>query len=463
MKNFLKSKEFLQFCKSAFDNVPVAIDFLDEEGTMIYINQAFSDFLEIPIEEMINRKVTDINPTSKFMESLQSKKSDIAARHFFQNGKDAICHRIVIMDGEENLYGGMGMILFDHVNDMKEMIKKYEQLDKKIEMYKREIASQNRTKYTLSDIRGVSRGIEKCKKEVRKIAKLNINTLITGESGVGKELFAHSIHERSNRSPMPFVTVNCSAIVENLFESEFFGYEAGAFTGADSKGRMGKFELANGGTLFLDEIGDMPLPMQAKLLRALQEKEIIRVGGSSPIEVDIRVIGATHQNLKEMIEEGKFREDLYYRLNVYNLQIPPLRERPEDIPELAKMILEEFQGENKIRREISDEAMALLQSSRLSGNVRELKNIILKSCIYTESEIIDEGDIKIFLNGNGAVKEKQKDTWQHKVKSTEKEMMAKALKDCYFNKTKAAKMLNMSRTTFYRKMKEYNLQEKEEP
>lgn len=464
MDNFLKTEEFLQFCKSAFDHIPIAIDFIDEEGTMIYINPAFSSFLEIPVEDMLNRKINDIDNTSKFVKNLSSKRSDIAVKHRFANGKDAICHRIVILDKFGNLYGGMGMILFDHVSDMKEMIKKYEQLDKKVEMYKREIAKQHRTKYSLADIKGKSRLIENCKREVEKISPLNINVLISGESGVGKELFAHSIHNMSNRSHMPFVTVNCSAVVESLFESEFFGYEGGTFTGADPNGKMGKFELANGGTLFLDEIGDMPFAMQAKLLRVLQEKEILRVGGINPIEIDVRIISATHKDLKKMVEEEKFREDLYYRLNIYNLQIPPLRERIEDIPILVQMMLDEFLHDNGIYRGIDDEALQLLQSSSLNGNVRELKSIILRSCVHTEEVIIQEKDVRQFIRDENEDSQKETQTpaqpgglFKKEVSKLEREIILQTLQKCQFNKKRAAEILNIPRTTFYRKLKSLNL------
>lgn len=456
MDNFLKTEEFLQFCKSAFDHIPIAIDFIDEEGNMIYINPAFSSFLEIPVEDMLNRKINDIDNTSKFIHNLANKTSDIAVKHRFSNGKDAVCHRIVILDKSGNLYGGMGMILFDHVNDMKEMLKKYEQLDRKVEMYKREIAKQHRTKYSLSDIKGKSKLIEICKKEVKKIAPLNVNVLITGESGVGKELFAHSIHNMSNRFQMPFVTVNCSAVVESLFESEFFGYEGGTFTGADPKGKMGKFELANGGTLFLDEIGDMPFAMQAKLLRVLQEKEILRVGGINPIEIDVRIISATHKDLKKLVEEGKFREDLYYRLNIYNLHIPALRERSEDIPVLVQMMLDEFLHDNGMYRGIDENALHFLQSSSLHGNVRELKSIILRSCVHTEEVIIQEKDIRHFLREEQN-HSRQKGIFKKEISKHERELILETLKDCRFNKTKAADILNIPRSTFYRKLKNLNL------
>ncbi|MDI3310732.1 MAG: sigma 54-interacting transcriptional regulator [Thermoanaerobacterium sp.] len=343
---------------------------------------------------------------------------------------------------------------------MKKVIEKCEMLDKQLKLYKKEFANLNKAKYNLDDIHGISPQINACKKKVLKIAKVNLNVLIEGESGVGKELFAQSIHNESDRSNYPFVSVNCSAIPETLFEAELFGYEDGSFTGAKKGGKMGKFELANGGTVFLDEIGDMPLQLQAKLLRVIQEKEIVRIGGNIPISIDVRIISATHKNLKQMVSDGTFREDLYYRLNILSLVIPPLRERRDDIPILAESFVEDFYKETGIFKKLSNEVLESLKVYEWPGNVRELKNVIDKLCVNSEKVQIDIGDLQEFLGHNFG---KNKITDRHHdlnalVKEYEKKIILKVLKECNNNKSKAARELNIPRITLYRKIKEYNLE-----
>ncbi|MCY6960141.1 sigma-54 interaction domain-containing protein [Clostridium brassicae] len=457
----LNTKEFLEFCHSAFDNIPIAIDFLDKDGKMIYINKSFSDFLQIPIENMIGRIVTDINPTSKFMKSLKNKRADIATPHKFPNGKEAICHRIPIIDDRGNLVGGLGMILFEEIQNMKDILDKYELLNKELKLYKNEIAKFNKTTYSLDNIIGKSSSIIKCKNDVKKFAKVKFDVLIKGESGVGKELFAHAIHAESERHNMPFVRIDCSSIPESLLESEFFGYEEGSFTGTKKGGSIGKFELANGGTIFLDEIGEMPYHMQAKLLRVLQEKEIIRIGGKKVIPLDIRVISATNRNLEKMVIDGKFREDLYYRINVLSIEVPPLRERKEDMKFLVEEFLSNFHKELGILRKIPDNIMDILNEYLWPGNIRELKNVINKICVSADDVNVGINDLPEFflqdsikqninLSGMGL---------NEVINAVEAETIKSALSQCNYNKSQAAKLLKIPRNTLYRKINELNIKD----
>ncbi|MDF2879905.1 MAG: PspF2 [Clostridiaceae bacterium] len=283
---------------------------------------------------------------------------------------------------------------------------------------------------------------------------MNLNVLISGESGVGKELFAHAIHNESERANAPFVTINCSAIPENLLESELFGYEEGAFTGAKKGGNIGKFEIANGGTIFLDEIGDMPYYMQAKILRTLQEKEIVRVGGQRTIPIDARVISATHKNLITMINHGEFREDLYYRINVLNIDVPPLRNRKDDIKALIDEFLLRFYKESGIYRKIPNSIMKILINYSWPGNVRELKNVVDKMCVSAENVNIDLNDLpKFLLNESIMGKINIEDIGLNAiVNNVEKELIESTLKQCNYNKSEAAKMLKIPRVTLYRKI-----------
>jgi transcriptional regulator with PAS, ATPase and Fis domain len=285
------------------------------------------------------------------------------------------------------------------------------------------------------------------------------SVLLTGDSGTGKELFAKAIHFHGNRSSQPFVKVNCAAIPENLLEAELFGYVEGAFTGARKGGKLGKFELANKGTIFLDEIGEMPLPMQAKLLRVLQEGEIERVGGIKTIPIDVRIISATNKDLLSLIKEGNFREDLYYRLNVVNFHIPPLRERKSDIPLLINYIIQQLN--KRLGRAIlypTQEAMELLLSYDWPGNIRELVNIIEAAMNFCRSSVIDIEDLPFFLNSYKDYKPyNNSQSLEAKVENAEKFQLISVLKQCNGNRKAAAEMLEISRTTLFRLMKKYEL------
>lgn len=459
MSSFMHSKEFLHFCHQAFDNIPITVDFLDEEGRMIYINKAFADFLKIPEEDMIGKIVTDINPTSKFMSTLKNKKADIAIKHKFPNGKDAIVHRIPILDNEGYVVGGFGMILFEGLTEMKAILEKCDALNKELKLYKNHIAKFTCAKYTLEDIIGKSKAINECKKKVKKFAQIDLDVLITGDSGVGKELFVHALHNESSRKDRPLISINCSAIPANLLESELFGYEEGSFTGAKKGGSIGKFELANGGTIFLDEIGDMPYYMQAKILRVLQEKEIVRVGGKNNIPIDVRVCCATNRNLEYLIKEEKFREDLYYRLNVLSIEIPPLKERKDDIEVLVDKFLNSFYKHSGLFRKISKPAMDVLINYDWPGNIRELKNVIDKISVNAEDVNITEIDIPEHIIKNAAKNKYDVNELglSEFLFSMEREIILNTLVECNNNRREAAKKLKIPRMSFYRKLERYGI------
>ncbi len=300
---------------------------------------------------------------------------------------------------------------------------------------------------------------------IKKVASTDFSVLITGESGSGKELCARAIHRLSKRKDKPFISVACSAIPETLLESELFGYEKGAFTGAE-KSRPGKFELANSGTIFLDEIGDMPLFTQAKILRVLQEKEVERLGGEKPVKVDVRIISATNVDLVQAVKEGKFREDLYYRLNVFHIHLPPLRERREDIPLLVLHFLNKYaQGENKIKA-ISIEALEKLINYNWPGNVRELENVIQRAIILAQKDILEADHIQGLKEEVGSYRKSIKfrkkvlplnTAISQAVEEIEKELIMKALQEAKFNKSKAAELLKISRKSLHNKLKKYNI------
>ncbi|MDL1972409.1 MAG: sigma-54 dependent transcriptional regulator [Deltaproteobacteria bacterium] len=312
-------------------------------------------------------------------------------------------------------------------------------------------------KYKLT---GQSSAIKRVREQIKLVAPTNAWVLIRGENGTGKELVAHAIHHYSKRASGPFVEVNCAAIPEELIESELFGHEKGAFTGAYTRKR-GKFDLAHGGTLFLDEIGDMSLKTQAKILRILEEQRFERVGGTRTIQVDVRVIAATNKDLEDEIEKGNFRADLYYRLNVVPIEVPPLRERKEDIPYLVKEFLQEFSSESNFGlKEIEEEAISLLKEYDWPGNVRELKNIIERLVIMVPDKVIRAADVRKTLAQKN---EKGIDIFSFKTFKQakcyfEKEFLRRKLEKYNGNISLTAQEIGLERSHLYRKLKAYGLQ-----
>jgi DNA-binding NtrC family response regulator len=314
------------------------------------------------------------------------------------------------------------------------------------------------------EILGKSKAIQKILELIDKVAPLETRVLITGENGTGKELVARAIHKKSERKDKPFIEVNCAAIPNELIESELFGHEKGSFTGAVSQ-RIGKFELANKGIIFLDEIGDMSLQAQAKVLRAIEEGRIERVGGGKKIDVDVRIIAATNKNLLEEIHKGNFREDLYHRLNVIPIHVPPLRERIEDIPILVEHFCQEITTKHKkppVR--FSEDAIKILQAQPWTGNVRELRNIVERIIIIVDKKEITSKDIDFLFTGTQASLDNLIDTsnsFQEFKEKAERAFILKQLKANDWNISKTAEILDIQRSHLYTKMKKYGIEKEE--
>lgn len=327
----------------------------------------------------------------------------------------------------------------------------YENLQLKNALYER---------FNIDGIVGKSPNMKGLLETIKKVAPTNATVLILGESGTGKELIARAIHYNSHRRDKPFTPINCASIPENLLESELFGYEAGAFTGATSR-KKGLFETTNGGTLFLDEIGDMPLNLQAKLLRVLQDGEVRRLGGKESFKVDIRTIAATHQDLEKLIEEGRFREDLYYRLRVVTLRIPPLRERKEDIPLLIDFFLDKYNKEfEKTIKGVDPQTLQAFMNYHWPGNVRQLQSVIERAVIMSEQDTITYDDVKDELTS----KQRKSDTLEIDIpdeglifEELEKILLIKAMKKANNVAKKAAELLGMSYKTFWYRWEKYGL------
>ena len=336
-------------------------------------------------------------------------------------------------------------------------------IEKAIEL--RKLKEENRSlrrriegKYNYDGLIAKSEAMQKIIDMVSRVANSKANILLTGESGVGKDVVADYIHKRSNRAENNFVVINCGAIPDNLIESELFGHEKGSYTGADRMSK-GKFELADKGTIFLDEIGELPLHAQVKFLRVLQEKQIYRIGSEKSISVDVRIIAATNKNLSEEVEKGNFREDLYYRLNVVNLEIPPLRDRRDDILVLAEYFLIEFSKEyNKKIKYFEVEALNYLMDYEWRGNVRELKNVIERSVLVAndEDELLYKKYLPKEITGSD-LNDNTKDNREKTLADYEKMIIENTLKRYEGNKTKAAEVLGIKRQTLYNKLKDYSL------
>jgi len=316
---------------------------------------------------------------------------------------------------------------------------------------------QIHTRYTFAQIIGESPAIQQCLRQARQVAASHSTLLIYGETGTGKELFAQSIHNASPRYGGPFIAINCGAIPASLIESHLFGYEAGAFTGARKEGQQGLFEQANGGTLFLDEISEMELELQSRLLRVLQEREVVRLGGKKRIPVDVRVIASTNKDLWQLVADGKFRQDLFYRLNVVDLRIPPLRERIEDIPLLARYFMEQFRSHfGTFVRDISPEAIRCLQNYSWPGNVRELQNCIERTMNLTTNEIIQVEDLPALICKSAVARQDKTGPaipLENATRLAEKEVILQTLASSGHNRRLAAEKLGISTVTLWRKMK----------
>ncbi|MGL5642406.1 MAG: sigma-54 dependent transcriptional regulator PrdR [Paraclostridium sp.] len=344
------------------------------------------------------------------------------------------------------------------ITEAKHLSQKLDKANDRLKYLEDEV--KNLSKGSFDNILGRSYKLERAKEVAKRVSKTTSSIFIFGESGTGKEVFARAIHDYSEREG-PFIPVNCSAIPSELFESEFFGYEAGAFTGANKKGKMGIFELAKNGTVFLDEIADLPLSMQAKLLRVLQEKEVRRIGGEKTIKIDARIISATNKNLQELVESDKFREDLYYRLNVVEVDLPPLRERKEDILLLVdKFIKEICVQNNREKLNISKEAIDILQRYTWRGNIRELKNTIENIVVLSRSDTIEKDDIPVYIvesSKNNNIDEDYPLDLNKAISQLEVKTIKKALDMADGNKAKASKILNIPRTTLYYKIEQYKI------
>ena len=421
-----------------------AVVSIDTRGNIDKYNVKFRESFNIEDEKLESGNIFDLLDFIKKPSTLDFEKYKTGIFYYKKLGRNLKgIYNISQIVVKNKLKG----YVIDFIEN-KEAIKNYNKINKDY-------------KITLDNIVGSSEIMEHTKQKALIAAKSNSTVLITGESGTGKELFARAIHNHSDRTDYPFVAVNCAAIPDNLLESELFGYEEGAFTGAKKGGKLGKFELAHNGTIFLDEIGDMSLHLQGKLLRVLQERELDKIGGKSNIFIDVRVIAATNKNLEELVRNGQFREDLYYRLKVIPITLPTLRERKSDIPLLIDYMIKEYARKlNKDVIGIEEDASKTLVDYTWPGNVRELQNIIEYSINMSNSTLLTLDIIPNNIKSTYYDEKSHKEEEIRTLEDLEKEEIRKAFnKYKHYKKDKelVAKALGISRATLYRKLEKYNL------
>jgi PAS domain S-box-containing protein len=449
------SKEILEsIINTAYEWVVV----VDIDAKIVLISDSYCEFLGVTREEAIGRPVQEIIENTRMHIILKTGKSEIVDNIQRIKGNDMIANRFPIFQNGK-VVGAVGKVIFRNTKEMNALAAKVSRLAIELEFYRNELERESTAKYKFSQIIGETLIINEVKDLAKRAAKSHSTVLITGESGTGKELFAHAIHHASLRSHKPFIKINCAAIPENLLESELFGYAEGAFTGARKGGKPGKFELANHGTLFLDEIGDMPLNMQSKLLRVLQEMEVERVGANQTIPIDVRIIAATNAKIEEAVDRGNFRQDLYYRLNIVRVDVPSLRQRKDDIPLLIKRLLEKLNQEfGHLVSEVSQEAMDIFLQHDWPGNIRELENVLERAINVVDGFKIETAHLPYYLKSKERTKLSMAQlNLKEIMDDVEKEAIQQALTLADGNRYKAAELLGISKTTLYDKLKKHRI------
>jgi len=441
------------------DNIYECVLVIDTNTTIVYVNSAYSQILGVPRHKIIGKTLSRLEPCARVLEVLKTGKAIINdASHIHSLGIDVVANMCPLYHQNE-LIGAVA--IFRNTTEIAKLTRELERFKSLTRSLQAKLHQRTRLPEPFSKIVGINSHFVKILEVAAQVAATDTPVLIQGESGVGKEVLARAIHESSPRAQGPFIKINCAAIPEQLLESELFGYEEGAFTGARRGGKRGKFEVANKGTLLLDEIGDMSLTMQAKLLRVLQEKEFERLGGNRPIKVDVRIIAATNRNLQELVLNKQFRQDLYYRINVMPITIPPLRERKDDIGLLTTHYLEKL-GEKYGRvLTCSPDTMDIFYSYSWPGNIRELQNVLEHAAIMCPDNLIMPQHLPAYLYNHLPATFLQKQSsinLKNLLAELEEKAIRSALEITKNNKTKAMTLLGLSRRAFYQKLRKYNIQ-----
>jgi transcriptional regulator with PAS, ATPase and Fis domain len=447
---------FRDMLELLLDNTHEGLVICDAAGKILYFNRSYAEMYNMKQGSDFGKDIREFFPRARIPVIARTGVAEYGVIHKWK-GKDVIVNRIPIKEGSKVKWV-IAQVLFRDIKELKNMNEKVANLKIKVESMGAELRKFLQAKYSINDIIGDSYQAKQLKKQAAKYASSSLPILILGESGTGKELFAQAIHRMSPRSERSFLAINCAAIPKELMESELFGYESGTFTGATQKGKIGKFEMVEGGTFFLDEIGDMPLEMQAKLLRVLEEKQITRLGGSKTIPVEFSLIASTNRNIEDMVEKGTFRSDLFYRINVFVLKIPPLRDRREDVLLIARNIVaSSLPGHGAGKVVFSREAESLLMQYGWPGNMRELRNVVNFAMhnLLPHEGVIEPKHLppSLFARVEDHYSKPVLLPLKRGVENREKEIIRETLKSTYGNKVAAAKLLGVSRSVLYDKLK----------
>ncbi|NWL75844.1 sigma-54-dependent Fis family transcriptional regulator [Pseudomonas taiwanensis] len=438
---------------------------VNRQARIVWINDKYAEKVGIrDPRSVLGKEIEEVLPASRLREVVQNGQPSMLDLMAFGD-EHFVVTRIPLRDEDGTLVGALGFVLFDRARHLQPVMAKYNQLQTQLAAAQRELAKARRARYTIAGFIGSSAAAAEVKRQARRAAQLDATVLLRGETGTGKELLAQGIHNQSLRANGPFVAVNVAAIPESLVEAELFGTAPGAFTGADKRARAGKFELADGGTLFLDEIGDLPLPLQAKMLRVLQEQEVEPLGSNQVKALNVRVIAATHVDLEAKVAAGQFREDLYYRLNVLALRLPPLRERREDLPVLIEHLLDDIASRSgQPPLELAEGAQQLLQAQRWPGNVRELRNLLERAQMLSEAGPLSGESLRTLLVNplpatNPALTPMTGDVraLADSMAAAERQAILAALAACNGNRTQAAERLGIARASLYNKLQVHGL------
>ncbi|MGV8842121.1 MAG: sigma-54 interaction domain-containing protein [Pseudomonas sp.] len=452
---------------------------VNRQARIVWINDKYAEKVGISDPcSVLGQEIEQVLPASKLREVVESGQPSMLDLMAF-GSEHFVVTRIPLRDEDGTLVGALGFVLFDRARHLKPLMTKFNVLQNQLLATQNELAKARRARYTIAGFIGSSAAASEVKRQARRAAQLDATVLLRGETGTGKELLAQGIHNLSPRANGPFIAVNVAAIPETLVEAELFGTAPGAFTGANRKGRIGKFEAANGGTLFLDEIGDLPLALQAKLLRVLQEQEVEPLGSNQVKPLNVRVIAATHIDLEAKVAAGRFRDDLYYRLNVLALHVPPLRERREDIPSLVEHLLDDIANRSgQAPMELSREALALLGRQAWKGNVRELRNLLERTQLDAEGPLLGAAQLQPLLAAPGAalptataqapspmtqaapLADEPLQPLAQSVAAAERRALQLALTACAGNRRRAASELGISRASLYSKLQQHGLSQR---
>ncbi|MDB5984551.1 MAG: qseF 1 [Pseudomonas sp.] len=428
---------------------------VDKEARIVWINERYARRFGLQdASAAIGQPCENVIPGSLLRDVVNNGRPILL--DMMDTAKDPlVVMRLPINDDAGAVIGAIGFALFDELHALSPLLKRYLSMQEELAST-RSLLRARQAKYSFAHFIGTSASSLEVKRRARRSASAESPVLLLGETGTGKELLAHAIHSASPRAHKAFVSINSAAIPESLLEAEFFGTAPGAFTGADRKGRPGKLKIAQGGTLFLDEIGDMPLPLQSKLLRVLQEKEYEPVGSNEVIQSDVRLIAATSTDLEAAIKRGEFRADLYYRLNVLPIQVPPLRERLDDLPALSDAILEELRSQH----ELDHDAFALLSQHAWPGNIRELRNVLERAALLSDDLVLDTRAIRAAIGTLIPVSKPpatlaelaETETFSAARERFDRQLIEATLARCQGNVIETARQLGLGRSTLYKKM-----------